>query len=44
MFVKENPDKKKLISVEEFVKIKPWLLLTLSMFLHNQLRFNYEVL
>ena len=28
---------------QEFVKIKSWLLLNFSAYLHNQLKFNYKV-
>ena len=36
--------REKLNSVQEFVKIKSWLLLILSACLHNQLKFNCKVL
>ena len=31
-------------SVQEFIKVKSWLLLIFSVCLHNQLKFNYKVL
>ena len=38
----KDTHKEKLDSVQEFVKIKSWLLLILSTCLHNQLKFNYN--